>query len=242
MADHSAPLPGRDFPSSPNDSGGCGKQCFCGTDRSLHRMQKSLPLFRRKPESRQFLMIAGLGPGLRRGDDAAGNDYSSISVAVFPRRPVNDRFFIALSLTRNLRHETLRYMAMYRLWSIREFMAAVKALGDENRVRALLALRKGELCLCQITELLGLAPSTVSKHMSILHQARLVDARKCGRWVYYRLAGEDSGPEIQEAIAWLCESLSKDAVARQDERRLRDVLKQDLTVLCSKQGRKLNEK
>jgi len=151
-------------------------------------------------------------------------------------------FFIALSLTRDLCPAIIRYMAKYRLWSIREFMTAVKALGDENRVRALLALRNGELCVCQITELLGLAPSTVSKHMSILHQAHLVEMRKNGRWVFYRLAGEDSGPEIQEAIAWLCESLSKDAVVRQDERRLRDVSKQDLTVLCSQQGRKLNEK
>jgi DNA-binding transcriptional ArsR family regulator len=40
---------------------------------------------------------------------------------------------------------------------MREFMAVAKALADENRVRMLLALRGGELCVCQITELLGLA-------------------------------------------------------------------------------------
>ena len=61
---------------------------------------------------------------------------------------------------------------------MRELMSIVKALGDENRVRAVMALRNRELCLCQIIELLGLAPSTVSKHMSILKQARLVDTRK----------------------------------------------------------------
>ena len=61
---------------------------------------------------------------------------------------------------------------------MRDFMNIVKALGDENRVRALLALRTSELCVCQIIELLGLAPSTVSKHMSILKQARLVDTRE----------------------------------------------------------------
>jgi ArsR family transcriptional regulator, arsenate/arsenite/antimonite-responsive transcriptional repressor len=43
-----------------------------------------------------------------------------------------------------------------------EFMNIVRALADENRVRALLSLREGELCLCQIIEFLGLAPSTVS--------------------------------------------------------------------------------
>lgn len=58
-----------------------------------------------------------------------------------------------------------------------DFMAIAKALADENRVRLLLALQKQELCVCQLIELIGLAPSTVSKHMSILRQARLVEAR-----------------------------------------------------------------
>ena len=70
-----------------------------------------------------------------------------------------------------------------------DFMAVTKALADENRVRMLLALQKQELCVCQIIELVKLAPSTVSKHMSILRAARLVDARKDGRWMFYRLAG-----------------------------------------------------
>jgi ArsR family transcriptional regulator, arsenate/arsenite/antimonite-responsive transcriptional repressor len=125
---------------------------------------------------------------------------------------------------------------------VREFMSIVKALGDENRVRALLALRGRELCLCQIIELLGLAPSTVSKHMSILKQARLVDTRKSGRWVFYRLAGNDSPAEVQEAIAWLCKSLSGDASISRDEQRLQEVLKLDLAVLCASPGRKLNER
>jgi ArsR family transcriptional regulator, arsenate/arsenite/antimonite-responsive transcriptional repressor len=119
-------------------------------------------------------------------------------------------------------------------------MTVVKALGDENRVRALLALGENELCLCQIIEFLGLAPSTVSKHMSILKQARLVDTRKSGRWVFYRLSGRKSTPEIQEAVGWLFRSVSGDASVRRDERRLKKILKLDLTVLCSR-TRKLNE-
>ena len=74
---------------------------------------------------------------------------------------------------------------------MRDFMAISKALADEQRVRVLLALQRGELCVCQVVELLGLATSTVSKHMSILKQARLVESRKEGRWMYYRLAGDD---------------------------------------------------
>ena len=71
---------------------------------------------------------------------------------------------------------------------MRNLLAVLKALADETRVRALMALRRRELCVCQLVELLGLAPSTVSKHMSILKQARLVESRKEGRWMFYRLA------------------------------------------------------
>jgi ArsR family transcriptional regulator, arsenate/arsenite/antimonite-responsive transcriptional repressor len=121
-------------------------------------------------------------------------------------------------------------------------MSIVRALGDENRVRALLALRSGELCLCQLIEFLGLAPSTVSKHMSILKQARLVDTRKSGRWVFYRLAGKDSPPEVQGAIAWLCNSLAGDAFVLQDADRLQEVLKWDVAELCSTQCKRANER
>ena len=73
-------------------------------------------------------------------------------------------------------------------------MAITKALADEQRVRVLLALERGELCVCQIVELMGLATSTISKHMSILKQARLVDSRKQGRWIYYRRADDGRAP------------------------------------------------
>ena len=63
---------------------------------------------------------------------------------------------------------------------MRELMGITKALSDPNRVRILLSLRRGELCVCQITELFGLATSTVSKHLSILSEAGLILSRKTG--------------------------------------------------------------
>ena len=120
---------------------------------------------------------------------------------------------------------------------MREFMHVVKALADENRVRALLALRRRELCVCQLIELLALAPSTVSKHMSILGQARLVDSRKNGRWVYYRLADEDVPVEATEALAWVREALSSDPQIREDEARLKQILKLEPEVLCRRQAK-----
>ncbi|OHB72530.1 MAG: hypothetical protein A2V70_00875 [Planctomycetes bacterium RBG_13_63_9] len=115
---------------------------------------------------------------------------------------------------------------------MRDFMATVRALADENRVRALLALRQRELCVCQITELLGLAPSTVSKHMSILKQARLVESRKNGRWIYYRFIDKDAPVEAREAVAWATRSLCSDRQIRDDQARLREILKLQPEVLC----------
>ncbi len=111
-------------------------------------------------------------------------------------------------------------------------MMVVKALADENRIRALLALRDCELCVCQIIELLGLANSTVSKHMSILKQARLVDNRKDGRWVYYRLTGDEALPEVREAITWICKSLKRDPEIQKDAELLKEILKLDPEELC----------
>ena len=113
-----------------------------------------------------------------------------------------------------------------------DFILLAKALADENRVRALLALRDGELCVCDIIELLDLAPSTVSKHLSILRQARLVEAKKDGRWIYYRLAGDKAHHQVQEAIKWVCNSLSKDSTAKKDAKKIKQIVRNNAKKSC----------
>ena len=118
-----------------------------------------------------------------------------------------------------------------------EFVTITKALAEENRLRILMALEGEELCVCQLIELLKLAPSTVSKHVSVLRQARLVEGRKDGRWIFYRLADASSPSEVTEAIAWVKTSLAVDDRIRADAKRLKDILKIDREVLCSQQAR-----
>lgn len=110
-----------------------------------------------------------------------------------------------------------------------------KALADQHRVRMLLALRPGELCVCQITELFNLAPSTISKHLSILHQAGLVRSHKVGRWIYYALPGKDASTSAREAQRWIEKSLAEDPCSRQDAQRLKLILKMDPAELCKRQ-------
>ncbi len=112
------------------------------------------------------------------------------------------------------------------------FLSITKSLADESRLRILMALDGRELCVCQITELLGLAPSTVSKHMAILTQARLVENRKDGRWRYYRLAGDEAASDVLDAIAWVRGYLSKADIIQKDVVKLEEILTLDPEVLC----------
>jgi len=118
-----------------------------------------------------------------------------------------------------------------------EFLNITKALAEENRLRILLALQGQELYVCQLIELLELAPSTVSKHMAVLRQARLVDCRKDGRWMYYRLADESPPRAVAQALDWVKTSLAEDERIREDAKRLKEILKIDREVLCSRQTR-----
>lgn len=120
---------------------------------------------------------------------------------------------------------------------MRAFLQVTKALADENRLRLVLALRRGELCVCQLTELLALAPSTVSRHLALLQQAGLVRGRKDGRWVYFALPGRDAPLLIREALDWVAQSLGRGPEAAADARRLRDILREDPSELCKRQCR-----
>jgi DNA-binding transcriptional ArsR family regulator len=121
---------------------------------------------------------------------------------------------------------------------MREFVDVAKALSDPNRVRVLLALRGRELCVCQIAELLELAASTVSKHMSVLRQAYLVDNRKAGRWAYYRRAESNAPERVQAALRWLDDSLDGNGRVAEDAERLQSILRIPVEDLCkpAKQG------
>lgn len=110
---------------------------------------------------------------------------------------------------------------------MRNYLAITKALSDETRVRALMCLVGGELCVCQLIDVLGLSPSTVSKHMSILQQAGLVERRKDGRWHYYDLAGEDAPPVVRQALQWTLGSLEHEKTIAADAEALCCVREKD---------------
>lgn len=116
---------------------------------------------------------------------------------------------------------------------MREFLPITKALSDATRLRLLMALRTGELCLCQLIDLLGLAPSTVSKHMALLQQAGLVERRKEGRWHFYRLADKQSPQTAERALTWVTESLAEEPLILEDEARLAEIRHKDIEEIST---------
>lgn len=118
---------------------------------------------------------------------------------------------------------------------MRDILDITKALADGNRLRVLTALGDRELCVCQIIELLQVAPSTVSKHMSILRQARLVESRKDGRWMYYRLPDGHASNAIKDAVAWVRCYLAQSPQIVRDGKELERILSMDPEEVCKGQ-------
>ena len=62
------------------------------------------------------------------------------------------------------------------------------AFADPTRLRILNLLSVGEVCVCDLTRVLGMSQPKVSRHLAVLREAGLVNDRKDGRWVHYSLA------------------------------------------------------
>lgn len=77
---------------------------------------------------------------------------------------------------------------------MRDFIKTMRALSDPNRVKVLKMLERRCLCVCEIREALGIAQSTVSKHLKVLEEAGLVSYKKEGPWVNYRIADPAGNP------------------------------------------------
>ena len=109
-------------------------------------------------------------------------------------------------------------------------IAATRALGHTARMRTAAMLRSGELCLCQITEVLGLAPSTVSLHIKELKRAGLVSERKDGRWVNFSLSDDVHARRWLEATLAAVEG---DPELERDADRVAELRKLAVADLCS---------
>lgn len=120
----------------------------------------------------------------------------------------------------------LRYMTNRRSDDsarLDELVETAKGLAHPARLRILAMLAKGELCVCQMTAVLGLAPSTVSQHLSVLSRGALLADRKEGKLVFYRLRDDGAAAALVPPLLAL---FSTGAVAGADRAvaaRLREI-------------------
>jgi arsenate reductase/ArsR family transcriptional regulator len=113
---------------------------------------------------------------------------------------------------------------------LEELAETAKGLAHPARLRILAMLADGEMCVCQLTAVLGLAPSTVSQHLSVLSRGSLLADRKEGKLVFYRLRTD----EVAAALLPPLLALLADGPAVQADRgvvaRLRRI---PIAVLCA---------
>jgi|SRR3989304_5139856 len=106
-----------------------------------------------------------------------------------------------------------------------------KALSDPNRLRILKMLQSKSLCVCEITDVLKLATSTVSKHLSILKDGGFILEQKDGKWVNYLINPRPSDPRISSLISTLDFWISDDQLIISDKQKVQKV---DRFKVCSR--------
>lgn len=104
-----------------------------------------------------------------------------------------------------------------------------KALADQTRLRLLmLIMARDELCVCDLTQALQLAQPKISRHLAILRETGLLQDRKAGLWVYYRVHPQ-LAPWAQQALHALSLGSHHEAIYQQDLQRLQDWLAQAIS-------------
>jgi ArsR family transcriptional regulator len=94
-----------------------------------------------------------------------------------------------------------------------------RALGDPTRLRILALLAQGELCVCHLTRALKISQPNVSRHLAVLRAAKVVEARRDGAWMLYRLAEQDD-PASARQLEALAEGFRADAGVKREVRAL----------------------
>jgi ArsR family transcriptional regulator len=105
-----------------------------------------------------------------------------------------------------------------------------QALSDTNRIRILKMLEVRPLCVCEITEVLQLATSTVSKHLSILRDAGFIFDEKEGKWVNYYLDTDQNDEYVKQLTALIKKWFHDDDKIKLDMEKVKTV---DRNILCA---------
>ncbi|MDP4116955.1 MAG: metalloregulator ArsR/SmtB family transcription factor [Bacteroidota bacterium] len=104
-----------------------------------------------------------------------------------------------------------------------------KALSDLNRLRILKALQSRVLCVCEIRELIGLANSTVSQHLSILKECGFILESKEGKWVNYMINPRPSDLRVSAILSSLDFWINDEDIIITDKKKVAGL---DRKIIC----------
>jgi DNA-binding transcriptional ArsR family regulator len=106
---------------------------------------------------------------------------------------------------------------------LKEKAKIFQALSDPSRLRILKMLTERTLCVCEITSILRLAPSTVSKHLSLLSAAGFLLEEKSGKWVNYSINSESKNPLVLSLLTLVRYELNEDSIIKNDSKHAESV-------------------
>ncbi|AHK15660.1 ArsR family transcriptional regulator [Thalassolituus oleivorans R6-15] len=101
----------------------------------------------------------------------------------------------------------------FKVWVLMDSLTVCKALADDTRLCVLLLLlERGELCVCDLMDVLILSQPKVSRHLAMLRNADLVCSERRGQWMYYRL-----DPNLPAWVTSMLQAATQGYVARMQE-------------------------
>jgi ArsR family transcriptional regulator, arsenate/arsenite/antimonite-responsive transcriptional repressor len=116
---------------------------------------------------------------------------------------------------------------------LKQIIKIIKALADENRARIINLLKnKKDICVCEITRIIGLAQPTISSHLKLLENAGLIESNKNGLWVNYNIV-KSLDLFSSEFIEMLCKNIENDKQIKADEQMVKKINRE---TICRKQA------
>ncbi len=111
---------------------------------------------------------------------------------------------------------------------MREFLKVLKAASDKNRLRILKMLERKDMCVCELSAVLGIAQPSVSRHMSLLKEAGLVSDERDGQWIIYRLCDEKVNQYAPVILKQLRAWVNEDPCVKRDRKTAGSLCRQEL--------------
>ena len=114
---------------------------------------------------------------------------------------------------------------------MRELVKVFKAVADKNRIRILKMLQHKKMCVCELSAVLGITRPSVSRHLSLMKEAGLVEDERNSPWIDYRLCEEKINHYAPIIQSYLKDWINDDPKIKEDIKKIKTLNREEL---CSK--------